>query len=338
MTNILIFDYFMKKYSNKYHKVSMKEIQDMFKEVNVPVSINTLDDYLKVVKEFDAFIEENDFNKLELRGLETVRKAGSNYTKEVFKDNELRLFYDLIHGCHFLTLEDKQAMIQKLNYLSNERQQKKCGIDLLNHKDMRFIEPNSSLLTLENISKALSEKKNIRFNYYHYQYDYKNIFFKKQNIKIYYIQPVTTFHFDGYLYLVGINEEGAPRHYRIDRIGESMLVDRKVKYDVDVESIMNDVYMHLYAFGNYEHIEGVKLRISSQILDAFVDQFGNYITNIEHDPLTNDLYIQMENVPSGYGLTRWIVSLGKEVEVLYPEKLRNDVKEFVKEIYEKYED
>lgn len=176
------------------------------------------------------------------------------------------------------------------------------------------------------LSKCIVNKRKIDMAYHSLNKD-KN---KHENIRT--VHPYGTFDHDGASYFFGYCEmRKEVRYFKISRIESIKILDKKftINIEYDIKNIMRK------SFGIIDDdVFYLKLKITypmSQIVKEKQYSLDQKITEI------NENNIIFEANLKGYQEVKtWVLGMGSKVEVLEPEKLKNDVIEEVRKLREMY--
>ncbi|MFD3156735.1 helix-turn-helix transcriptional regulator [Haloimpatiens sp. FM7330] len=136
-----------------------------------------------------------------------------------------------------------------------------------------------------------------------------------------------------YFYLIAFIEGKSyeyPTIYRVDRIKELTITDRK--YRVDYSKRFKDgEFRKLIQFMQTGELERIKFRFTGGSIEAVLDRLPNAKIVKEKQ----GEYIVEANM-FGKGIKMWLLSQGESVEVLGPEKFREEMMETIEEMRNLY--
>lgn len=183
-----------------------------------------------------------------------IPKKGSFVQGQLFSDAELKLIYEMIQNFHFLTLEQKESLIEKIysNCLNAQIKSARAYQSGSNIQQLhRYIEGKNTLDNMCKVLSAISKEKQIKFDYSHYRSGLdgiKKIYEQKT------VYPIEVFLNDGLVYLSAFAKEDkrTPKHYRLDKMNN--ITEFKIMdgfEDQDLTELCHKAHNHIDGFGNY---------------------------------------------------------------------------------------
>ena len=145
--------------------------------------------------------------------------------------------------------------------------------------------------------------------------------------------PKEIYYYNDRHYLIGINNEGNIRNYRIDRIAQISIGE----FHLNEEKID----LKRYALKNFDMfgvdtVQQVVFEIKNTLINSVIEKFGEDI-NIHRCLENKEHFILNVAIGINRGLIRWILKQGAEIKVIYPESLIKDVKKEIEKIKKLYE-
>lgn len=315
---IYILEY-LQKYTDDEHSVSIKDIKE-YLEKNCGF------------KNVSSLTIRRDLERLEASGKHlTVTKGAHNTSYYSLNDNgftfnEIRFLVDSISINKFLSDSQKQKLIKKFEGMCSSSEVRKL-ISRIHLTDIA--NPNLDLLdNLEKIHIIISEKRKINFDYGRFDtHRQVNYYSKRRNML-----PSQVVYFENRFYLKCINEDdGKVRTYRIDRMKNIRGGDKSRKNAAIPK--MNGVVLDIF---EPEYFEYVSLRVKRFLLDDMLEQFGNY-ASFRDDADDSESVIINVRIGISQSFYRWALKYGENIEILAPQKLRDEICEKLKIISEIYE-
>lgn len=168
------------------------------------------------------------------------------------------------------------------------------------------------------INKAIEESKLLEFDYINRRKDYSGRI----------AEPIQIEFSGGQWYIIAFcRVRNDYRRFKLVRIRNMKLGKSFIKRVIskeEIEKIFNKSYENSSI--------SVTLRFSSQI----GEQLSEYFSKDKIKPMEDGTYIVEEYFPEDEGLKKFILSFGNDCEVISPMKLRKEMNEYIKNIYEKY--
>lgn len=126
-------------------------------------------------------------------------------------------------------------------------------------------------------------------------------------------------------------------HYRIDRMTNVQMINEKIKPINTIDgckkgfSLPSHMAEHIYMFSG-EAIRA-KLEVESFLMSELVDWFGKDFTVIMRDDEKMIIKVKCNEKALKY----WVLQYGSYVELLEPLEMRNEIKELIYSMNEKYQ-
>lgn len=315
---IQIYEYLC-RYTDETKSVTIKEIQNYLSR-----SGNT--------KDVSALTVRRDIDRLSAMGNDIRKENGAHNTSRYslvnkgFTFNEIRFIVDSITINKFLSSNQKQRLIKKFEGMCSEKEVRQLISRIsLNGRNV----PNLDLLeNLERVHNIISNRQKIDFEYGKSNPRGELEYYSKKRNMI----PVKVIYFDDRFYLKCMNAETEQiRTYRIDRMkniraGEKT---RKLPELPKYEGVVLDMF-------EPEYFENVALKVKKFLLDDMLEQFGDYarVQEISGEP---EYVIIRAKIGISDSFYRWVMKYGNNIEIVFPECIRNKFCEELGKIFEIYE-
>lgn len=361
-TRTLLVDYILKRKTDANTYVSSQEIVDILKGIGINASINTIREDFHTIKEFNSLIVNSYKEVLQvdepfLAGnieIDTVKKKGALVKKHIFSISELIILFKFIENSFYLSNEEKEKIMQKITVNSSIPLIKQYHLHDGFDNSMYYNENTNALTIISVVQKAISLDTCLRFKYY--TFDIRGSSFNRVILnKEYHIYPIRFIMEGNYLYVIGYDlsdcysyNKNRPllkvKNYRIDRIThlqttEKIQIIDDVLSSKTVQEDKSKVNNHINGFGGEENIT-LKLKvwlvdsIEKTPFKVFVDRFGKQITQVER--YGDYILFSIENVLYGVGLIHYLFSFDKQIEVVEPIFVRNEMINIIKKLSEIY--
>ena len=326
----------LKKYSDENHRLNQKEIIDLL-ESEYQMTVDR-----KAIKRNLMNLLDSGY---ELEYTETVRtnKKGEQetlysdwYLVRDFTDAELRLLIDSLLFSKHVPYSQCKELIGKLEDLSNKYFKAKV-------KHIRTLPekmPNNKQLfyNIEILDEAISKGKKVEFNYNDFGIDRKlhHRMNSDGTVRKYVVNPYQMAAANGRYYLIANYDRYFNiSHYRVDKISNVKILDEPVKKQGELaESINLPKHMaeHIYMFSGES--SRVTMRIDKFLVNDIVDWFGRDVSFYDEteDKVTASVIVNLK------AMRYWAMQYANYVEVLRPAKLREQIKEDLRNALGKYGD
>lgn len=263
-----------------------------------------------------------------------LERKGYYLDSRTFEDGELRLLIDSVLASRHIPADKARELIEKLISQSNVYFRKQVR-HVHNIERMDHGEGNYLFHTIEQLSKAIEDKRKVSFFYNRYGAD-KKLHHTTKSKQL--VNPYQIVVANGKYYLIGnVDKYSNVTHFRVEKITETEVVDERVKPQNQVEELKDGLDLpshmaeHLYMFSGKS--SWITMRVDKKGINDVVDWLGRDIYISEEDDCCI-VRVKANEQSIGY----WAVQFGSIVEVLEPESLRNQVRDRVCKIYEKYKD
>lgn len=250
-----------------------------------------------------------------------------------FADGELRLLVDSVMASRHIPEKQAGELIEKLISQSSIHFKKQMR-HVHNIERMEHDPGNELFYTIEQISRAIEEKRKISFFYNKYGPDKKLHHTTQSKHLVNAYQIVVA---NGRYYLIGnVDKYSNVTHFRVEKITDTEILDLEVKPQEEVEELKNGLDLpthmaeHLYMFSGKSSL--ITLKVEEWGINDAIDWLGK---DIDISRETDGYLVRVR--ANEQAIAYWAIQFGGSVEVLSPESLRQQVAERVKAINDKYE-
>lgn len=319
--NILYILNVLRKYSNEENMLSITEIQRKIREIyNIEVDPRTIRRNINLLKEkFEYDISTRNENG---KGYYILNNPETD-----FEPGEIRAIIDNFSYASYIVPSMAKSIIEKCKNMQNIYENEKL-------KDYRIYANNNKtdnmevIKNIEDISNAISKKSKIKFEYWKYSIEEK---LEKIIVSNPVVAPYAIIYNKQEFYLIGI-KDGVNEfyHYRLDRIKNIILLNKKIDINKTQRQIQDFAESTVEMFGGKK--EEIEVDCAMYLLDSVFDVFGKNITIIRKDEDSFKMILDANT----FGFQMWAMRNIDAVEVIKPVRLRNEMKEIVKEAFEKY--
>lgn len=253
-------------------------------------------------------------------------KGGGFYIMESYdldklflSKNELQALVPIMDNLRFLFGKNKQFNDIVLK-LENAYKNEESDYDKLSINISHFSMENELKEYLYIINKAIEDSKLLKFNYINRNMEYIERI----------TEPIKISFVGGHWYLTAYcRTRGGYRKFKLVRIKNVELGDSFIKRNIsneELERVFNDSY-------DNKSIK-VKLKFTNKIGEQLTEYFVKDIIKRTED----GNFIVEQSCPYEDGLFKFILSFGKECEVIEPGFLRKEVKKYLSELVSVYTD
>lgn len=330
----------MAKSSNQ--KLKMIYLMDKFLRDTDEEHGITISDMVEYLASHDIKAERkslyDDVECLNTYGMDIIKeKVGRDtYYKLVSRDfelAELKLLVDSVQSSKFITANKTRELIKKLESLSSSHQAVELQRQV--HVINRVKNPNEKIyLTVDMLHEAIHKQVQVQFQYA--AWNLRKELVSKHDGKTYSVSPWALTWDDENYYLIGYDEDDEKiKHFRVDKFLKLSITDK----ERHGKELFNKFDLAAYSkktfgmFGGDE--QSVKLKATNDKVGVMIDRFGSDIMIIpdkdgKHFTVNVDVAISDQFIG-------WLVGLGSGVQVVYPQDVRDKVKENLQKIIGLYD-
>lgn len=312
----------LKKYTDSEHTLASTEIAEKVKEIyNVEIDPRTIRRNINLLKyklNYDISTREENG-----KGYYLTRNPETD-----FEIGEIRAIIDTFSYSNYIVPSVAENIIKKCKNLQNVYENQSLRNYKVFAKNSKT-ENMEVIKNIEDISEAIQNLNKIEFEYWKYKIDKK---FEFALSKTYKVTPYAMVYSEQEFYLIGIKEgKDNFQFFRLDRIKNIKQLSEKreiAKIESEIENFANSS-IEMFA-GKIEKIEAI---CDNPLLNPVIDKFGKNITIIKNDENTFKLILDTDR----NGFLYWALKNIREVEIIQPISLRNEIKEIIKMANQKYE-
>lgn len=264
----------------------------------------------------------------EQQGRETYYHLGSRE----FELAEVKLLIDAIQSSKFITRRKSQALIGKIKGFVSEHQAKLLQRQVYINDRVKAMN-ESVYYNVDDIHTAIAHNRKIRFKYY--KWDIHKKLVPRRGGEWFVLSPWALLWDDEYYYMVAYDDwDGKIKHYRVDKMMKLGVEPEKRSGKEAFQSIDLGEYSRS-TFGMYNGSRTrVKIHFANHMCGVFLDRFGKDISFRPIDEGSSELNVNIHVSPQFYG---WIFSLGKDVRVVGPDRVVEDLKEYTRRFLDNLE-
>ena len=277
----------------------------------------------------------DDLEALRLFGLDIIQVRGKNTgyyvgTRE-FELAELKLLVDSVQSSKFITQKKTLSLIKKIENLASIYDAQLLQRQVFVRNRVKSMN-ESVYYNVDKISNAITADKVIRFKYFDYSVTKERRF--RKDGSWYEISPFALMWDDENYYMLGYDTDmGRMKHYRVDKMTEIEPMERFRDGKKEFEKVDMSEYSKK-VFGMFTgEMQTVKLRFANHLVGAVIDRFGRDTVIVASDAEHFTVSVNVAVSPKFYA---WLFGFGREVEIVWPEAAREEMKKSALEIAEMY--
>ena len=317
------FTYLMKIMQEKTddeHSLTMPQIMEELEKYDVTAERKSIyADFQDMTDKFGVEIIKEQI------GRETYYHVGARE----FELAEVKLLIDAIQSSKFITQTKSRELITKIKSFVSEHQAKQLQRQVYINDRVKTMN-ESVYYNVDDIHTAINQNKKIRFKYYKWDINKKLV--PRHNGDWFVVSPWALTWDDENYYMVAFdNLDHKIKHYRVDKM---MRISIEEEQRNGKEAFKNfDMAEYSKAtFGMYQGQKTkVKIRLANYMCGVFIDRFGKDISFRPIDDEHSEFHVDVNVSPQFFG---WIFSLGKDVKVVGPEEVVEELRAKTEEFLE----
>ena len=317
------FTYLMKIMQEKTddeHSLTMPQIMEELERYDVTAERKSI--YADFQDMTDKFGEEIIKEQI---GRETYYHVGARE----FELAEVKLLIDAIQSSKFITQTKSRELITKIKSFVSEHQAKQLQRQVYINDRVKTMN-ESVYYNVDDIHTAINQNKKIRFKYYKWDINKKLV--PRHNGDWFVVSPWALTWDDENYYMVAFdNLDHKIKHYRVDKMMH-ISIEEEMR---DGKEAFKNFDMAEYSKATFGMYQGqktkVKIRLANNMCGIFIDRFGKEISFRPIDDEHSELHVDVNVSPQFFG---WIFSLGKDVKVVGPEEVVEELRAKTEEFLE----
>lgn len=238
-----------------------------------------------------------------------------------FDLEELSLMVDAVQSARFLTDRRSSQLVKKIRGLASTGQREELDRNV--HVEGRLRDQAGSVLaSVDSIQAAMRRHRKVAFTYYDYTTELKRVARRDGDgkLKRYLETPLRVVYSEGNYYLLAYNDkhEGIVV-YRIDRMARLRVADESATANELTRNFDGAGFANR-SFSMYGgQTVTATLLADSQVINAFVDRFGDEMTAAPANGGTKArITVSVMDSPTFYG---WVAQFGPQVRIEAPASL-----------------
>ena len=259
--------------------------------------------------------------------IETVHSTQNRYyvSQRLFELPELQLLIDAVESSRFMTEKKSKVLTDKLLSFASVGEKEQFRHHFVTDPD-RKPENEQIYYIADTVSRAISQCRKIRFQYY--QYDaFKNKQLKRDG-EPYVFSPYSLVWNGDFYYMIGwCDTHGGIGSYRLERIymTPEILEEDAVPppEGFDVTEYVGSMF-RMYNTGR----EKVTLACDNNLMDAMIDRFGIDVEVVENREYE---FVITEEIAVNHVFYSWVFGFGGRVRILTPFSVVETYRQMVEE-------
>ncbi len=274
----------------------------------------------------------DDIELLRVFGMDicTVRDVGVRYYlgKREFELAELKLLVDAVRSSKFITQKKSDTLIKKLERLAGRYEAMKLHRQLTLTNSLKA-DNEEIFCNVDMIHRAMAENRHICFRYFEWTPEKKRVL--RHDGAFYKVSPWALTWDDENYYLVAYDAlTDSIKHYRVDKMLE-LHIDSERREGREKYELLDMSQYAKQVFGMYGgEMTSVRLSCERSMAGIVFDRFGTDIVIANHGERF-EFTVKVMASPTFYA---WVLGFGKRVRVVYPDFVKDKIKELAHQALE----
>ncbi|MDO4649925.1 MAG: WYL domain-containing protein [Eubacteriales bacterium] len=248
-----------------------------------------------------------------------------------FELPELKLLVDAVQSSKFITSKKSEELIKKLEKLTSKYEADQLQRQVFIYNRIKT-ENETIYYNVDLIYDSIYHNRQITFQYT--EWNARKELVLKHAGELYQVSPWALSWDDENYYLIAYDEKAnIIKHYRVDKIRHLTIVDEERVG----EEHFNNFDLAVFAkktFGMYGgEDESVTLLCHNSLAGVVIDRFGQDVWMVPHDKEHFRVRVDVTVSRQFFG---WITGIGDQMQILEPERIKEDYRLYLKKILEQY--
>jgi predicted DNA-binding transcriptional regulator YafY len=330
----------LRLHTDKEHTLSQNQILERLKkDYGIVVDRKTVRRHLSALREADSEHIRYAEDVIRTRQGQQQEILSNWYYQNDFSEGELRFLIDSVLFSDALPRSYRKALIKKLEGLSGDHFH--SIVSKIDTEVGNRLENYEFLLNLENIENAIATDKQVAFCYQHCGIDGKPHprLNEDGSVKRYVVNPYQIIRAIGHTYLVcNVDGHDDLTHFRIDRIFKTEIIDATALPLRRLPSMKAGMRLSEYLTQHPNLWNGemntVIVRCPQYMANDIVDAFGTGAQMTEEAEGMMRVRIRIDEK----ALLHWVLQFADQVEIVKPQRLREEMKKILQEALKKYDE
>ena len=311
---------YLMEYTDEQHAVSTPQLISYLNSIGIKAERKSIYNDIDTLNDFGMDIIRSD-----------EHRGGYMLASRQFELAEVKLLVDLVQSSKFITEKKSRELIGKLETLVSKYDAKAMGrqVEIIGRSKTN----NENIYyNVDMVYTAISKNVKIRFKYFDWDIN------KKMQLRhdgaFYEVSPWKLTWDDENYYLIAFDEKANHiKHYRVDKMQKVSLTD-SAREGKKVFDEMDMVAYDRKTFGMFAGEEKtVRLRCHKSMIGIMIDKFGTDVPIRAEGEAHVMVRIEVAVSPQFFG---WLTGLGDRVQIVTPEDVKEEYKDYLKNVLSKY--
>ena len=315
---ILYLKDFLERETDADHSVSMTQILEYLEAHGINAERKSVYSDVQALQEYGMDI-------VPIRG----KNGGYHLASREFELPELKLLVDAVQSSKFLTDKKSMALIRKLEQLASRHEASQLRRQVVVRGRVKTMN-ESIYYNVDRIHDAIAENSQIRFRYFDWGVDGKQIYRDGP----YQASPYALCWDDENYYLIAHSERHGITHYRVDKM-DRIVQTGTPRVHTEESRNLNLAEYSKKVFGMFGGEEiAVKIRFANNLAGVVIDRFGRETMRIPDGPDHFTITTKVFDSPLFFG---WLAAFGTKAKLLYPQSVVDEFTDVLKNTLAQYE-
>ncbi len=307
--------------TDEEHSITMPEILSSLQAYGITAERKSIYDDLECLRQFGMDIIG------EKRGKTFYYSVG----RRDFELAELKLLVDSVQSAKFITEKKSQELIQKIESLASHHDALKLQRQVYVRERVKTLN-EGIYYNVDRIHTSIANDEQIRFQYFNWNIK-KEMELKKDGA-YYEVSPWALSWDDENYYLVAYDSEAKKiKHFRVDKMLHIASSEKKREGKTQFQKFDVAEYSKKI-FGMFAGEEkNVKLECRNEMAGVIIDRFGQEVAIRKVDDEHFTVHVK---VAVSRQFIAWVMSLGRDVRIVGPDDVVEQVKEEVWRLQNQY--
>lgn len=247
-----------------------------------------------------------------------------------FTLTELKMLVDATEASRFISRERSGMLIKKLRRFAGRGASGELNRSVY-IEDRVKTDNDGSLENIDIIHRAINRGVRLEFKYFDYNSRKEKVF--RHGGKVYSVSPISLVFGEENYYLVALDHsDGKRKNFRVDKMEPPHITDTQIEGDGQARGFNTAEYSRKI-FGMYGGREElVTLECRERLAGVIIDRFGKDVVLIPTD-FGFRVAVRVMVSPTFFA---WVMGFAKDMRILSPSSVIDELKEKIKELSELY--
>lgn len=306
--------------TDEHHPMGVQQMIEQLAEYDISAERKSIYDDIEALRRFGLDI-------IQIKG----KRTGYYVASREFQLPELKLLVDIVQSSKFITQRKTVELIKKIESLASVYDAGMLQRQVYVRNRVKSMN-ESVYYNVDEISFAITSDKQIKFKYFEYDVS-KNRHYRHDG-SFYNVSPFALLWDDENYYMLAFDDTaGMLKHFRVDKMSKISSIDMAREGKEEFAKADMSTYSQK-VFGMFRgELTQVRMRFANHLAGAVIDRFGKDVLLVPEDG--EHFTVSAEIAVSGQFFA-WIFGFGAECEILAPQNIRQEMKEYAQKVLAMY--